>query len=123
MTSTITIDVQTAISGVNSLRACVQSRGEPRLVGPSLDKVAVKSHSAGITIGIDELVRVLDGSGVVEELVEDRPDSFGMVRRADTKVVVVCGIRHLVLQICVSMLVNETLGHGPICEFYLTWLL
>ena len=74
-------DSQTAAGRVDSgavVSAGLHSVLESILVSPSLEVISVKTVASSVTAGEDKTVGVLDGTGVVEELVEDGEDSSGV---------------------------------------------
>lgn len=78
--------VDTAVSG-----ACGNGTLEAVLVSPALEVVTVEAITSRVTHSPDESVGVLDGSSVVEKLVEDGQDSLRVRLRAHAKIVVANG--------------------------------
>lgn len=106
-------DVQAAPTVINTVGASASGNGtlQSVLVSPALQIVAVEPVTGTITASPGKTVEVLDGSSVIEKLVEDRKDSLGVRLRADTKVVVTnCGEGNL------SWRVSQMLSLGRINE-------
>lgn len=88
------------------------------LVSPALDVVTVETVTGTIATCPNKAVEVLDGSSVVEKLIEDRKDGLGVRFGANTEVVVTnCGESNL------SWRVSETTSLGRLTSCLLTWLL
>lgn len=89
----ISSNVQAAAAVVNTVRSCACTNGALKtvLVLPALEVIAVKSVASSVAHSPDRTVGILNGTGVVEEFIEDGKDGLGVRFGADTKVVVANG--------------------------------
>lgn len=82
---------------------------ETVLIGPSVQKVTVKSVTLGISLSPEKSVEVLDGIDVVEELEKDGEDGYGVGLWAHTGVVI-ADSRECNLSILLSVAKVNTIG-------------
>lgn len=109
-------DVQAAAAVVDTIGTGASGNGtlESVLVSPALDVVAVEAVTGTVTTSPGKTVEILDGSSVIEKLIEDRENGLGVRLRANTEVVVTnCGESNL------SWRVSQTSSLGRFISFYL----
>lgn len=88
--STIRANIQAAFGVIDTLGTSAGINGvfEAVLVGPAVEVISVKTITSSITARPSETIRVLDGTGIVEELVVKSEESIGMGLRADSTIII-----------------------------------